>query len=63
MKHLILFLVLALGGYFAWRYSPISIRNQVRLMLATHLVVVIGIILLALGGLIAQFFFSSTQLL
>lgn len=63
MKHLILFLVIALGGYFAWRYSPISIRNQVRLLLASHLVVVVGIILLALGGLIAQFFFPSTHLL
>lgn len=63
MKHLVLFLVIALGGYFAWRYSPVSIRNQVRLLLATHVVVVVGIVLLALGGLIAQFFFSSTQIL
>lgn len=63
MKHFILFLVLALGGYFAWRYSPISIRNQVRLMLTTHLIVVVGIVLIALGGLVAQFFFSSTQIL
>lgn len=63
MKHLILFLVIALGGYFAWRYSPVSIRNQVRLMLTTHLIVVVGIVLIALGGLIAQFFFSSTQIL
>ena len=63
MKHLVLFLVLALGGYFAWRYSPVSIRNQVRLLLATHFIVVVGIILIALGGLIAQFFFSSTQIL
>lgn len=63
MKHFILFLILALGGYFAWRYSPVSIRNQVRLLLATHVVVVVGIVLLALGGLIAQFFFSSTQIL
>jgi hypothetical protein len=63
LKHLVLFLVLALGGYFAWRYSPVSIRNQVRLLLATHFIVVVGIILIALGGLIAQFFFSSTQIL
>jgi hypothetical protein len=63
LKHFILFLVLALGGYFAWRYSPISIRNQVRLMLTTHLIVVVGIVLIALGGLVAQFFFSSTQIL
>ena len=63
MRHFILFLIVALGGYFAWRYSPVRIRNQVRLLLATHVLVVIVILLIALGGLIAQFFFHSTQLL
>lgn len=63
MKHFILFLIVALGGYFAWRYSPVRIRNQVRLLLGAHIAIVLGILLIALGGLIAQFFFSSTQIL
>lgn len=63
MKHLILILILALGGYFGWKFMPVLARNKIREFLHSHAIVVVAILLACFFGLGIQFYLSSARIL
>jgi hypothetical protein len=63
LKHLILLLILALGGYFGWKFMPVLVRNKIREFLHNHALVVVAILLTCFFGLGIQFYLSSARIL
>lgn len=62
MKHIVLLLVLGIGGYFAWHAIGNAARVHTKLFLSQHLWKVLAIVNLVLGFFAAQALFGSAKL-
>lgn len=63
MKHLILFLVFALAGYFGWYYTEKPIKRFIKRLTKRHVIAVAGIFILALSGLLLMFYNHAVNIL
>jgi hypothetical protein len=63
MKHLVLLLLLAVGGYFLWYYLNNREKIWATILLKRHTLAVLGLVGLALFLLVIQVTVNSTKIL
>lgn len=61
MRHILLLLLLGIGGYFVWQYMGHAARVTVTLFLRQHLFKVLAIIGAVVAFFSAQAIFGSTK--
>lgn len=61
MRHIVLLLILCIGGYFAWFYLPEDVKETVREFRGTHLFKVILLIFAVMVAFALQANFGSAK--
>lgn len=63
MKHLVLFLFIALLSYFSWYYAKKPVKGLLRKLTKQHVIAVGLVLVLAFGGLLLMFFNRAVNIL